>query len=304
MNLNRYLKQTAKNVISTSRPKVLFAGLIYLVFVFIVSELSGRLLGLNVTAASLEQYFNYIYENNIEYALTLAQRMMPGAAAECIMLLLRFSQQIVFTGLIIFLMNSVRGTGASFGNLLDGFGYIIKLFFLSLVQTIFIALWSLLLVVPGIIAAYRYSMATYILLDNPEMSVMQCLKTSKQMMQGHKAELFRCGGNGSGAVESAFENAGQKLCRGTWGGKGMTAEQLLQFAKQARENAYTPYSGFRVGAALLCKDGKVFTGCNLENGATDIMPPRRQSARARMRNRAARSRPLCRRRQSQPRLDR
>ena len=47
----------------------------------------------------------------------------------------------------------------------------------------------------------------------------------------------------------------------------MTAEQLLQLAKKARENAYTPYSGFRVGAALLCADGRVFTGCNLENGA-------------------------------------
>lgn len=40
--------------------------------------------------------------------------------------------------------------------------------------------------------------------------------------------------------------------------------KLLELARQARENAYTPYSNYRVGAALLCKDGTVYTGCNVE----------------------------------------
>lgn len=40
---------------------------------------------------------------------------------------------------------------------------------------------------------------------------------------------------------------------------------LVQRAKEARKNAYTPYSGFAVGAALLCKDGSVYAGCNIEN---------------------------------------
>ncbi len=47
----------------------------------------------------------------------------------------------------------------------------------------------------------------------------------------------------------------------------MTDRALLNFALEARRNAYTPYSGFRVGAALLGKSGKVFTGCNIENAA-------------------------------------
>ena len=40
---------------------------------------------------------------------------------------------------------------------------------------------------------------------------------------------------------------------------------LLQKAKEARKMAYAPYSGFTVGAALLTKEGKVYTGCNIES---------------------------------------
>ena len=47
----------------------------------------------------------------------------------------------------------------------------------------------------------------------------------------------------------------------------MTDIELLEIAKKASENAYAPYSKFNVGAALECADGKVFTGCNVENSA-------------------------------------
>ena len=47
----------------------------------------------------------------------------------------------------------------------------------------------------------------------------------------------------------------------------MTMDELLERAKNARERAYAPYSRFKVGAALLTKDGSVFDGCNVENAS-------------------------------------
>ena len=47
----------------------------------------------------------------------------------------------------------------------------------------------------------------------------------------------------------------------------MTDRELLNMAFEAAENAYAPYSGLRVGAALACADGRVFLGCNVENAS-------------------------------------
>ena len=47
----------------------------------------------------------------------------------------------------------------------------------------------------------------------------------------------------------------------------MTDKELVILAKKAAEGAYAPYSGFTVGAALLAKDGKMYSGCNIENAA-------------------------------------
>lgn len=47
----------------------------------------------------------------------------------------------------------------------------------------------------------------------------------------------------------------------------MTPERLAELAKEAMTHAYAPYSGYKVGAALLCADGTVYQGCNIENAS-------------------------------------
>lgn len=61
---------------------------------------------------------------------------------------------------------------------------------LGLMTFIFTALWTLLLVIPGIIKGYSYSMAYYIKADHPEYDWKACIDESKAMMDGHKMELF------------------------------------------------------------------------------------------------------------------
>ena len=50
----------------------------------------------------------------------------------------------------------------------------------------------------------------------------------------------------------------------------MDAKALMQAAQEARKHSHSPYSHFRVGAALLTKGGKVYTGCNIENAAYSV----------------------------------
>ncbi|MFP4136648.1 MAG: cytidine deaminase [Candidatus Acetothermia bacterium] len=47
-------------------------------------------------------------------------------------------------------------------------------------------------------------------------------------------------------------------------------EKLIELATEVRKNAYAPYSGFPVGAALLTEEGKAYTGTNVENGVNDL----------------------------------
>ncbi len=63
-------------------------------------------------------------------------------------------------------------------------------FVLSLLTGIYVFLWSLLFVIPGIVATYKYAMAPFILAENPGMKPSEAIEASKNMMDGHKGELF------------------------------------------------------------------------------------------------------------------
>lgn len=93
-------------------------------------------------------------------------------------------------GLVSCFMHLIRKESFRLENLFDGFKNFVPALLLQIVITIFTFLWLLLLIVPGIIASLSYSMSFYILNDNPEMSAMEALKASKQMMQGYKGKLF------------------------------------------------------------------------------------------------------------------
>ena len=60
----------------------------------------------------------------------------------------------------------------------------------SVLQTVFIMLWTLLFIVPGIIKGYSYAMTCFIMHDNPQLNADNCIEASKKMMDGNKGKLF------------------------------------------------------------------------------------------------------------------
>ncbi len=75
-------------------------------------------------------------------------------------------------------------------NLFDGFERFSAALVLYVVNSLFIFLWSLLFVVPGVIKYYEYSMSYYILLENPDMKHQEARRESMKLMDGNKARLF------------------------------------------------------------------------------------------------------------------
>jgi len=93
-------------------------------------------------------------------------------------------------GLSNFYLRISRNAGASTEELFSGFRRFVPSFVLFLLILIFVTLWSLLLIIPGIIAYYRYSQAFFILRDNPQIGALEAIRRSKELMVGNKGRLF------------------------------------------------------------------------------------------------------------------
>ena len=123
-----------------------------------------------------------------EEALMSEELMMPGEGLSTIYSILVTG---AFTfGYTVYFLDLVREKKADLGQVFSGFGFFFKTLLLYVLMSILIVLWSLLLIVPGIIATFRYSQAFYILADDPSKDVMQCIKESKELMKGNKAKYF------------------------------------------------------------------------------------------------------------------
>lgn len=95
-------------------------------------------------------------------------------------------------GFIIAYLNFMRGVGRSemVGQPFKVFNQYGRYLGTSLLVTLFIFLWTLLLIVPGIIKSYSYAMTAYIMNDHPELGAEECIDKSMEMMDGYKWKLF------------------------------------------------------------------------------------------------------------------
>lgn len=97
---------------------------------------------------------------------------------------------VLSAGFVLYCMAIRRGERAEYLTLFDGFSFVGKVIGLSIVIGFFTFLWSMLFLVPGIIAAYRYRFALYNLYEDPDLGILEALNMSKRQTMGYKGQLF------------------------------------------------------------------------------------------------------------------
>lgn len=117
-------------------------------------------------------------------SLTLS---MPGGLLSLVAFILGGTIQL---GYAQFLLKQHDGGKPEFSELFSQFHRFGTGFAQCFLRRMYIFLWSLLLVVPGIIKSYSYAMTPFILAENPDLSASEAIRRSMEMMDDHKAELF------------------------------------------------------------------------------------------------------------------
>ena len=93
-------------------------------------------------------------------------------------------------GYTMFVISIFRGMQGSIAEIFYGFESFGKALGLHIMRMIFIFLWTLLFIIPGIIASLRYSLCFFVLADNPNIGIMEAINESKRLMVGNKWKLF------------------------------------------------------------------------------------------------------------------
>lgn len=179
-------KWRAKEQIRRSRPEAWKVTLLYLLLTTVVSSLVQTVVGsplmevsdLLIQGYEVHQIYRYVFRSN----LTLVALFLN--------ILLSFFVMVLSFGYAGYTLHLSRSERAGYACLIDGFSMAGRVIALNLLMTLFTFLWSLLFLIPGILAALRYSQAVYCLLDDPSIGPLEAIRRSKQLMQGRKLEQF------------------------------------------------------------------------------------------------------------------
>lgn len=197
MNISRdAIKRDAKNVMDQTSPSPILVALVFMIVMWVLQLLNYTITGYSQYISQITAQLMQISDAPIPSLDILSDLPIvpftptfdPAAAVLCLAIVLM--SFMLNTGFMIFCLNAANRKKAGFSNLLDGFSVFFKIIWLFIVMFVFIFLWSLLLIVPGIIASYRYRQAVYIFLEDPTLGALECINRSKAMMENRKGELF------------------------------------------------------------------------------------------------------------------
>lgn len=182
--LNRIeLKLNAKAITKSARVSAYQMTLLYLVIRFV--------LGLADNYASADEgTWVEIGDMQFQVQSLFHHAAFPTPVVVFVSVLVWLLGCVLAAGYVLYHQGVRRGEEMPISSLFDGFGFVGKIVLLNLVMTVFVALWSMLFIIPGIIAGYRYRFALYNLCENPELGVMDALNMSKAQTKGYKLDLF------------------------------------------------------------------------------------------------------------------
>ena len=188
MTLDRAaLKREAKLSMRANSPKVYLITLLLLAVFYLLTELSTRLMFPQLGTELQRALERGILSEELVLRLLSVQ---PSLSNRLITYAIELMTVMLSLGYLSFCLNVSRARAPGVRDLFDGFGIFFRLLWLSILYGVLVFLWSLLFVIPGIVAAYRYSMAFYLMFDEPDKSAWDCLQASRALTQGHKGELF------------------------------------------------------------------------------------------------------------------
>ena len=178
------LKQESKALLKTARVNPYLFTLLVLAVTLVVSGISNYM--------NMDDEFAYLY--SVQYGIDLSflalHRAFPALVVLFVSVVCALLNMVLEAGVSLYHLGIRRGEEMPYVTLFDGFSFAGKLILLALVQYIFIFLWTLLFIIPGFIAAYRYRFAVYNLCENPDMGVMEAINMSKAQTAGFKWQLF------------------------------------------------------------------------------------------------------------------
>lgn len=122
--------------------------------------------------------------------ITLVYSLLAGGASGFSMGVINLILLPLVYGYAVLFLDLVRGVKLDFGRLFDGYRDIGRIFGTVLLHQVYLVLWTLLLVVPGIVKFYSYAMTYFILKDYPELAYNAAIEKSMTMMSGYKMKLF------------------------------------------------------------------------------------------------------------------
>ncbi len=171
------LKENAKKSLKGKYGDII----VMFIIVALISALAGAL------GAGLDNLLNLSKHEIVDLGFTTFTYTTTGLFTSLFALIVT---GILGFGIIEYFLNISRNKEVNWKDIFNRKDMFVFYLILSLLVGLFTFLWSLLFIIPGIIAALSYSLVYYIKLDNPELEYMDTIKKSKELMNGHKWDFF------------------------------------------------------------------------------------------------------------------